>query len=66
MTSSPGESNLIIASIAPKPLPKQSPYLPFSRAARFFSKALRVGLPVLEYSYPLKSPGLAYLSDFNL
>ena len=50
ITSSPGESNLIIPSIAASPLEKQSPYLPFSREARFFSSAFLVGLPVLEYS----------------
>ena len=38
ITSSPGFNNLIIASIAPSPLPKHNPYLPFSSAAKLFSK----------------------------
>ena len=50
MTSSSGDNNLIIASIAARPLPKHNPCVPFSSAAKFFSSAFRVGFPVLEYS----------------
>ena len=36
--------------IAAKPDAKANPYFPFSNSAINFSRASRVGLPVLEYS----------------
>ena len=53
ITSSPGFNIFTTASIAARPLPKQAPYLPPSIAAKLFSNACLVGLPVLEYSKPL-------------
>ena len=57
ITSSPGFNSLIIASIAARPLPKHKPYFPLSSPAILRSNADLVGLPVLEYSYPLCLPG---------
>ena len=58
ITSSPGLSNLIIASIAAKPDEKATPYFAFSRLANEFCRAVLVGLWVREYSKPLLTPGL--------
>ena len=58
INSSPGFNNFIIASIAAKPDEKATPYFAFSILANEFCKAVRVGLCVLEYSYPLCTPGL--------
>ena len=61
-TSSPGfNSPANTAVVAARPDAKASPRSPSSRAARQVSRAVRVGLPEREYSYPLWSPGAAWV-----
>ncbi len=43
--------------MAPSPLENEKPCAPPSSAARHASRALRVGLPLREYSKPLWLPG---------
>ena len=57
ITSSPGLSNFITASVAATPLLKARPCLPFSIVASASSSAFLVGFWLRAYSKPLFTPG---------
>ena len=56
-----GLSMAMIVLVAAMPVAKAKPYSASSRAAKQASKAVRVGLPVREYSYPLCTPMSAWV-----